>query len=141
MADQHRRTEAEPMNGAKPAIILCLAIAALSHSACAADTFDRRFYSYGPSDGYRQTDYYGQTRPYEYHDPYAYQRPYASPWTGQRPYWNPPRSRVFSPDPGVACDRRREVCYKWHDGSREWRPDRSDTKDNFGKKAARRLER
>ena len=116
------------------------------HSACAAGTFDHRFYSYGQSDGgqtdyYDQTDYYGQTRPYEYRDPYAYQRPYGSSWMGQRPYWNTPQSRVFAPDPGVACDRRREVCYKWHDSSREWRPDRSDTKDNFGKKAARRLNR
>jgi hypothetical protein len=47
---------------------------------------------------------------------------------------------MLSPDPGVVCDRRKAVCYKWHNGSREWRPDRSDTRDNFGKKAARRLD-
>jgi hypothetical protein len=129
------------MNQAPLAIVLCVAFAALSQSACAADTFDRRFHSYGQSDGYGQSDYYGQTRPYEYRDPYAYQRPYGSPGMGQRPYWNAPRSRVFAPDPGVRCDRRKQVCYKWHEGSREWRPDRSDTKDNFGKKAARRLNR
>jgi hypothetical protein len=87
-----------------------------------------------------QTHDYGQTPPYGYADPYAFQRPYGSPWIGPRPYWNAPPSRMFSPDPGVVCDRRKAVCYKWHNGSREWRPDRSDTRDNFGKKAARRLD-
>jgi hypothetical protein len=126
---------------AKLAIVaLCLALAALSQGACAADTLNSRFYSYG-----RTEDYYGQTRPYQYRDPYTYrdpyalQHPYGSPGMGQRPYWYAPQSRVFSPDPRVRCDRRKEVCYKWHDRSREWRPDRSDTKDTFGKKAARRL--
>jgi hypothetical protein len=122
------------MNQAKLAMVaLCLAFAALSQGACAAGSVDRRFYGYGG------TDDYGQVWPYEYRDPYKLQRPYGSPWMGQRPYWNAPQSRVFSRDPGVRCDRRKEVCYKWHNKSREWRPDRSDTKDNFGKKAARRL--
>ena len=118
---------------------LCLAFAALTQSGCLVDTGSPRLYS---SDG--AENYYGQTQPYQYRayqypDPYVWQRPYGSPWLGQRPYWNAPQPRVFSPDPGVRCDRRKEVCYKWHDRSGEWRPDRSDTKDTFGKKAARRL--
>ena len=135
------------MMQAKLAIVLCLALAALSQSSCEAATFDRRSYSYGQTDYYGQTDHYGQadylgqTRRYEYRDPYAYQRPYGSPWMGQRPYGYAPRPQVFSPDPGVRCNLRKEVCYKWHNESREWRPDRSDTKENFGKKAARRLNR
>lgn len=111
---------------------LCLAVASLWLGACVG-TFDQPFYSYGGTQGY------GQNRAYEYRDPYAWQRPYGTPGMGQRPYWNAPQSRVYSPDSGVRCDRRKEVCYKWHNKSREWRPDRSDTKDNFGKKAARRL--
>ena len=112
--------------------VLCLALATLSLGACAG-TFDQPFYSYGG------TPSYGQSRAYEYRDPYTWQRPYGTPGMGQRPYWNAPQSRAYSPDSGVRCDRRKEVCYKWHNKSREWRPDRSDTKDNFRKKAARRL--
>lgn len=121
---------------------LCLALAELSLGACAG-TFDQPFFSYGATQGYGGgyggTQSYGQNRAYEYRDPYTWQRPYGTPGMGQRPYWNAPQSRAYSPDSGVRCDRRKEVCYKWHNKSREWRPDRSDTKDNFGKKAARRL--
>jgi hypothetical protein len=115
--------------------IAALCFASLAQVGCATDTF---FPSYS---GFGQTDDYGQSPPYRYADPYAFQPPYASPWMGRRPYWNAPQSRVFSPDPGMVCDQRKAVCYKWHNGSREWRPDRSDTRDNFGKKAARRLNR
>lgn len=115
--------------------VLCLALATLSLGACAG-TFDQPFYSYS----YGGTQDYGQNRAYEYRDPYTWQRPYGTPGMGQRPYWNAPQSRVYSPDSGVRCDRRKEVCYKWHNNSGEWRPDRSDTKDNFGKRAARRLD-
>jgi hypothetical protein len=134
------------MNPAKLAIVaFCLACWALSQAGCAAGTFRSPIYGGGWTSDYGQPrSYYGQPlpyygQPYEYRDPYGYQRPYDPPGMGQRPYWYAPRSRVFSPNPGVSCDRRKAVCYKWHKGSGEWRPDRSDTKDNFGKKAARRL--
>jgi hypothetical protein len=110
-------------------MIAALCLASLPEVGCATDKFL-------PLSGFGQTADYVQTG---YADPYAFRRPYGSPWMGQRPYWNAPQSRVFSSDPGVVCDRRKAVCYKWHNGSREWRPDRSDTRDNFGKKAARRL--
>ena len=129
------------MNQARHAIVvLSLAVAALAQGACAAETLNPSFFSYGGTG-----DYYGQTTPYQYQyrdyqyrDPYTFRRPYGYGGT-QGPYWNSPQSRVFSPDSGVKCDRRKEVCYKWHNNSREWRPDRSDTKDTFGKKAARRI--
>jgi hypothetical protein len=114
-------------------VIAALCLASLPEAGCATDEF------LSPLSGFGQTDDYGQTPPYGYSDPYASQPPYG-PWMGQRPYWNAPQSRTFSPDPGVVCDQRQAVCYKWHDGSGEWRPDRSDTRDNFGKKAARRLD-
>lgn len=127
------------MKPARLAILaLCLGASALTLSACLIGTPNTRFYSYGGAE-----DYYGQTQPYQYgayqyRDPYTSRRPYGYGGT-QGPYRYSPQSRVFSPDRGVTCDRRKEVCYKWHDKSREWRPDRSDTKDTFGKKAARRL--
>lgn len=40
---------------------------------------------------------------------------------------------VFLPRDNTVCDRNAEVCYK------NGRPDWSDTRDQFGKKAARRL--
>jgi hypothetical protein len=42
-------------------------------------------------------------------------------------------NRIFRADDDVVCNRRERVCYK--DGH----PDRSETRDFFGKKAARRL--
>ena len=42
-------------------------------------------------------------------------------------------NKIFRPDDDVVCNRRERVCFK--DG----RPDRSETRDFFGKKAARRL--
>jgi hypothetical protein len=127
------------MNRAKRAIVaLGLACAVVFLGACTLGTVRSPVYAGGWASDYGQPrPYYGQ--PYGYRDPYGYPRPYGLPGMGQRPYWDAPRSRVFSPNPGVTCDRRKAVCYKWHQGSGEWRPDRSDTKDNFGKKAARRL--
>ena len=112
-------------------VIAALCLACLP--GCVTDEF------LSPLSGFGQTDDYAQTPPYRYSDPYVFQRPYGSPWMGRSPSWGAPLSRVFSPDAGVVCDRRKAVCYKWHNGSHEWRPDRSDTRDNFGKKAARRL--
>jgi hypothetical protein len=43
-------------------------------------------------------------------------------------------NRIFRPDDDVVCNRRERVCYK--DGH----PDRSETRDFFGKKAARRVD-
>lgn len=127
---------------------LWLTFVALAEGACAAGTFDRSSYGYRVQS-YSQTWPYESRQPFEYRDSYRYRnpyeyrdpfrRPYPAPWMGRSPSWNAPRSRVFSPDRGVTCDRRKEVCYKWHNKSHEWRPDRSDTKDTFGKKAARRL--
>lgn len=127
------------MNRLKLAIVaLCLACGVLFLGACTLGTIRSPVYAGAWTSDYGQTrPYYGQ--PYDDRDPYAVQRPYGPPGMGQRPYWDAPRSRVFSPNPGVRCDPRKAVCYKWHQGSREWLPDRSDTKDNFGKKAARRL--
>ena len=42
-------------------------------------------------------------------------------------------NRIYRVDNGVVCDPRRQVCLK------EGRPDRSETRDFFGKKAARRV--
>jgi hypothetical protein len=119
-------------------VALLVAGGALAQGACTMGTVRSPVYSGGWTNDYGQTrPYYGQ--PYDYRDPYAIHRPYGPPVMEPRGYWDGPRSRVFSPNPGVECDRRKAVCYKWHRGSGEWRPDRSDTKDNFGKKAARRL--
>jgi hypothetical protein len=88
----------------------------------------RPAYGYGPPV---RVPYDSQTVP---------QHPYwNNPRGAPRPYWQAPRPRSFSPNPGVVCNERKAVCYKWHNGSREWRADRSDTRDVFGKKAARRL--
>lgn len=43
-------------------------------------------------------------------------------------------NRIYRVDNDVVCDRRREICYK------NGRPDRSETKEFFGKKAARRID-
>lgn len=42
-------------------------------------------------------------------------------------------NHIFRPDDDVVCNRRERACYK--DG----RPDRSETRDAFGKKAAKKL--
>lgn len=42
-------------------------------------------------------------------------------------------NKIFLPDDDVVCSRRERVCFK--DG----RPDRSETRDVFGKKAARQI--
>jgi hypothetical protein len=44
-------------------------------------------------------------------------------------------NKIFRPDDDIMCNRRERVCFK--DG----RPDRSETRDIFGKKAARRIGR
>jgi hypothetical protein len=43
-------------------------------------------------------------------------------------------NKIFRPDDDVVCNRREKVCFK--DGH----PDRSETRDHFGKKAARRID-
>ena len=43
-------------------------------------------------------------------------------------------NRIYRVDDNVVCNRRSEVCYK------NGRPDRSETRDYFGKKAARRVD-
>jgi hypothetical protein len=43
-------------------------------------------------------------------------------------------NRIYRVDDDVVCNRRSEVCYK------NGRPDRSETRDYFGKKAARRVD-
>ena len=88
-------------------VIAALCLTSLPEIGCAADKFSP------PFSGFGQTEDDGQSPPYGYADPYAFQRPYGSPWMGQRPYWNAPQSRVFSPDPGVVCDQRKAVCYNW----------------------------
>src|SRR4029453_14805005 len=95
----------EAMNRAT-LVIAALCLASLPQVGCATDKF------LSPFSGLGQTDQYGQAPPYGYADPYPSQRPY-EPSMGQRPYWNAPESRKFSPDPGVVCDRRKAVCYKW----------------------------
>ena len=42
-------------------------------------------------------------------------------------------NRIYRIDDDVVCNRLREVCYK------NGRPDRSETKDFFGKSAARKV--
>jgi hypothetical protein len=93
---------------------------------------------------------YGQMQPYPYVvHPYPYGQPYAwrpapyRDWYGRpypyAPYQYVPRSGLFSPGQGVTCDRSRGICYRWHNRGREWRSDRSETRDYFGRRAARRL--
>lgn len=43
-------------------------------------------------------------------------------------------NRLYRPSDDVACNRATKVCYK------NGRPDRSETRDYFGKKAARRID-
>jgi hypothetical protein len=43
-------------------------------------------------------------------------------------------NRIFRPDDNVVCNRRDKVCLK------NGHPDRSETRDFFGKKAARRID-
>ena len=43
-------------------------------------------------------------------------------------------NRIYRVDDDVVCNRPKEVCYK------NGRPDRSETRDYFGKKAARRVD-
>lgn len=43
-------------------------------------------------------------------------------------------NRVYRVDDDVVCNRSKEICYK------NGRPDRSETRDYFGKKAARRVD-
>jgi hypothetical protein len=43
-------------------------------------------------------------------------------------------NRIYRVDDDVVCNRQQEVCYK------NGRPDRSETRDYFGKKAARRVD-
>lgn len=43
-------------------------------------------------------------------------------------------NRIYRVDDDVVCNRQREVCYK------NGRPDRSETRDYFGKKAARQVD-
>jgi hypothetical protein len=43
-------------------------------------------------------------------------------------------NRIFRPDDDVVCNRRDKVCFK------NGHPDRSETRDFFGKKAARRID-
>jgi hypothetical protein len=43
-------------------------------------------------------------------------------------------NRIYRVDDDVVCNRQREVCYK------NGRPDRSETRDYFGKKAARKVD-
>ena len=43
-------------------------------------------------------------------------------------------NRIYRADDDVVCNRMQQVCYK------KGRPDRSETRDYFGKKAARRVE-
>ena len=43
-------------------------------------------------------------------------------------------NRIYRVDDDVVCNRSQEVCYK------NGRPDRSETRDFFGKKAARRID-
>ncbi len=43
-------------------------------------------------------------------------------------------NRIYRVDDDVVCNRRQEVCYK------NGRPDRSETRDFFGKNAARRVD-
>lgn len=49
--------------------------------------------------------------------------------------------RSYFPEYGLKCDPRRAVCYKWSERRDRWQPDRSETRDYFGKKAAKRLKR
>jgi hypothetical protein len=44
-------------------------------------------------------------------------------------------NKIFRPDDDIVCNRRERVCFK--DG----RPDRSETRDFFGRRAARRMGR
>jgi hypothetical protein len=43
-------------------------------------------------------------------------------------------NKIFRPDDDVVCNRREKVCFK------NGHPDRSETRDLFGKKAARRID-
>ncbi len=55
------------------------------------------------------------------------------------PDWRHREPRGFYPEYGLRCDPRRAVCYTWDERHDRWRPDRSETRDYFGKKAAKRL--
>ena len=126
------------MNRAKLAIVaLCLACGVVSLGACTMGTVRSPIYGSGwMSD-------YGQTRPTTVSltnieilmviRVRTVRRGWGSAHTGMR------HSRGSSPRSWRVVHRRKAVCYKWHKDSGEWRPDRSDTKDNFGKRAARRL--
>jgi hypothetical protein len=76
---------------------------------------------------------------------YTYRRQRLNPRPGYREGgyrdWRPERPQTFFPEHGVKCNPRRAVCYKWDEHRDRWRPDRSETRDFFGKKAAKRLKR
>ena len=65
-------------------------------------------------------------------DPF-YRGPYA--FGGSRYGNSYGNGRTFSPRSGVVCDRVTETCYRGRD------IDASETKDNFGRSAARRVDR
>ena len=130
-ADRTRCAGAEMMNRAKLAIVA-------SRPRLRGCLLRRVHDGHGPiADLRRRLDerlrsdpaYYGQ--PYEYRDPYGYPRPYGPPGMGSA-HTGMRHSRGSSPRSWRVVHRRKAVCYKWHKGSGEWRPDRSDTKDNFG---------
>src|SRR3954447_8308588 len=81
------------------------------------------------ADGPRLRPYGGL---YGSNDPFSTSRPYGyggAPFGGR--YNN---DRPFRPSRHVVCDPDDRVCYK------NGRPDRSETRDYFGKKAARRVD-
>jgi hypothetical protein len=92
---------------------------------------DGSFADRGPgSSGIRWSGPYGGD-PY-FRGPYGFGGgPFGSSYYGARSYGG----RTFRPNPDVVCDRATETCYRGRD------IDASETRDHFGRSAARRVDR
>ena len=111
--------------------LFCALAGAMLLAGCVTDgdTYQNRTYV---SDGWAPGPYYGERGPYYGSRAYYGPRPY---YGDADRYYRSQNARLVQPERRVVCDRATQVCYKSGDN------DASETKEYFGNKAARRVDR